>query len=68
MKQLSSRFTMSTTILALLLTACSAPAPRSPPPTPTPLPSGMVDVGGYELFYQCSGLVCPQNRWMSQKT
>jgi pimeloyl-ACP methyl ester carboxylesterase len=47
------------TILTLLLTACSAPAPTSQPPTPTPTPSGMVDVGGYELFYQCSGQGSP---------
>ena len=47
------------TILTLLLTACSAPAPTSQPPTPTPIPSGMVDVGGYELFYQCSGQGSP---------
>jgi pimeloyl-ACP methyl ester carboxylesterase len=47
------------TILTLLLTACSAPAPTSQPTTPTPMPSGMVDVGGYELFYQCSGQGSP---------
>ena len=47
------------TILTLLLTACSAPAPTSQPPTPIPMPSGMVDVGGYELFYQCSGQGSP---------
>ena len=47
------------TILTLLLTACSAPARTSQPPTPTPIPSGMVDVGGYELFYQCSGQGSP---------
>jgi pimeloyl-ACP methyl ester carboxylesterase len=46
-------------IAAMLLTACSAPAPTSRPPTPTPMPSGMVDVGGYELFYQCSGQGSP---------
>lgn len=47
------------TVLTLLLTACSAPAPTSQPLTPTPIPSGMVDVGGYELFYQCSGQGSP---------
>jgi pimeloyl-ACP methyl ester carboxylesterase len=46
-------------LLLVLLTACSAPAPTSQPPTPTPMPSGMVDVGGYELFYQCSGQGSP---------
>ena len=47
------------TLLTLLLTACSAPAPASQPHTPTPIPFGMVDVGGYELFYQCSGQGSP---------
>ena len=47
------------TVLTLLLTACSAPAPTSQQPTPTPIPSGMVDVGGYKLFYQCSGQGSP---------
>ena len=45
------------TLLTLLLTACSAPT--SQPLTPTPMQSGMVDVGGYELFYQCSGQGSP---------
>lgn len=47
------------TILTLLLTACSAPVPTSPPPTPTPIPSGMVDVGGYKLYFKCSGQGSP---------
>ena len=56
MKQLSMLLIL---IAALLLTACSAPAPTSQPPTPTPIPSGTVDVGGYRLFYQCSGQGSP---------
>jgi pimeloyl-ACP methyl ester carboxylesterase len=56
MKQLSLLLIL---IAAMLLTACSAPAPTSRAPTPTPMPSGMVDVGGYELFYQCSGQGSP---------
>jgi pimeloyl-ACP methyl ester carboxylesterase len=45
-------------IPALLLTGCSISL-KSPPPTPTPMPSGMVDVGGYSLYYECSGQGSP---------
>ena len=54
MKPLSRRLIVCGTMLALVMTACSAPSPTSSPPTPTPMPSGMVDVGGYEQFSQCS--------------
>jgi hypothetical protein len=53
MKQLSLLLIL---IAATLLTACSAPAPTS---TPNPMLTGMVDVGGYRLFYQCSGQGSP---------
>ena len=44
-------------ILALVMTACSSLSPT--PPTLTPMPSGMVDVGGYELYHTCSGQGSP---------
>lgn len=53
MKQHSLLFTV---IVAIGLVACSPLVPTS---TPTPMPSGMVDVDGYELFYQCSGQGSP---------
>ena len=40
--------------LSLLLAGCSMGSIFQPP-TPTPMPSGMVDVGGYSLYYKCSG-------------
>jgi pimeloyl-ACP methyl ester carboxylesterase len=66
MKQLSQRLMLCAAILTLVMVACSAPVttsqqatqtPVSPVggPTPTPIPLGMVDVGGYELFFQCVG-------------
>jgi ABC-2 type transport system ATP-binding protein len=64
MKKISLYFMMCTTILALLLAACSSLSPTSP--TPTPLPAGLsgaisgkVDVGGYELYYKCTGQGSP---------
>lgn len=45
-------------ILASLSTGCSTLS-SSQPPTPTPMPSGMVEVGGYELYYECSGQGTP---------
>ena len=59
MKKHTFQHMMSVTMLALLVTACSSQAPVSQLPTATPIPSGMVDVGGYELFYQCSGQGSP---------
>jgi hypothetical protein len=44
--------------LSLLLAGCSIGS-IFPSPTPTPLPSGMVDVGGYSLYYECSGQGSP---------
>src|SRR5512136_3284041 len=44
--------------LALLLAGCSIGS-KFQPPTPTPMPSGMVDVGGYSLYYECSGQGSP---------
>ncbi len=53
--------------LLVLLVACAPAATPTPTPTPTPLPTptavptptplpeGNVDVGGYTLFYRCSG-------------
>lgn len=42
-------------ILLVLMMACSSPTPMSQPTTPAPTPSGMVDVGGHRLYYQCRG-------------
>lgn len=47
--------TLLNLFLLLALTACGAARQPSQTPTPTPMPSGMVDVGGYELYYECSG-------------
>ncbi len=48
--------------LLLALSACgiikTSPSPM-PSPIVTPMPSGMVDVGGYELYYECSGQGSP---------
>ena len=55
MKHLSLRFMVCVMVLGLVMTACASPSPTSQPATPTPMPSGMVDVGGYKLFYKCSG-------------
>ena len=46
-------------MLALLVIGCSSQDPASQRPTATPMPSGTVDVGGYKLFYQCSGQGSP---------
>ena len=59
MRKQTFQHMMSVIMLALLVTACSLQAPASQRPTATPMPSGMVDVGGYELFYQCSGQGSP---------
>jgi pimeloyl-ACP methyl ester carboxylesterase len=59
MKKHTFQHMMSVTMLALLVIGCSSQAPVSQLPTATPMPSGMVDVGGYELFYQCSGQGSP---------
>lgn len=59
MKKLIFQRLMTVTMLAILVTACSSQAPVSRIPTATPMPSGMVDVGRYELFYQCSGQGSP---------
>lgn len=64
MKRFSLYFMMCTTILTLLLAACSAPSSTSPTPTPMPAGlsgavSGRVDVGGYELHYKCIGQGSP---------
>ena len=53
MKQHSLLFIV---IVAIGLVACSALVPTS---TPTAMLSGMVDVGGYELYYECSGQGSP---------
>jgi len=45
-------------VLASLLASCSTVS-KPQPPTPTPKPSGMVEVGGYELYYECSGQGTP---------
>jgi len=47
-----------TLILIPLVAGCSTFS-GSQTPTPTPMPSGMVDVGGYELYYECSGQGTP---------
>jgi pimeloyl-ACP methyl ester carboxylesterase len=59
MKKHTFQHLMSVIILALLVTACSSQAPASQRPTATPIPSGMVDVGGYALYYECSGQGSP---------
>lgn len=70
MMQLSRRLMMSGTILALLITACTSPISTSQQDsstansvpgesTPTPLDYGMVDVGGYELWFTCIGQGTP---------
>ena len=55
---------MMLTLAALLAVGCTSPeratpestiTPESNTPTPSAIPSGMVDVGGYELFIACSG-------------
>ena len=47
-------------LIVLALSACGITKPSpSPTPTPTPMPSGKVDVGGHELYYQCSGQGSP---------
>jgi pimeloyl-ACP methyl ester carboxylesterase len=58
MKLLIMKITVYGTVLALILTGCSA-CLISLPPTPTPMPSGMVDIGGYSLYYECSGQGSP---------
>lgn len=45
-------------VLASLLASCSTVSTPQPP-TPTPMPSGMVEVGGHELYYECSGQGTP---------
>jgi len=70
MKQLSLRLIVCGTILAPMMTACSSPFSTSQPPTPTPIsssqgptptpmPSGMVDIGGRKLFFECTGQGSP---------
>jgi hypothetical protein len=64
MKQFNLRVLMCGTVLALMLTACSARSPMSTTPTPLPaglsgMVNGMVDVGGYELYYTCTGQGSP---------
>jgi pimeloyl-ACP methyl ester carboxylesterase len=64
--------TRLSSILAFLLTACSAPTATPPPPTVTqsaptlvpsptsrPVTNGKVDVGGYSLFLNCKGTGSP---------
>jgi pimeloyl-ACP methyl ester carboxylesterase len=46
-------------LILLALCACGAARQPSQPPTSTPMPSGMVEVGGYELYYKCSGQGTP---------
>ena len=57
MKALTLRLIFFGVMPLLMITACSSPSPT--PTTPTPLPTGMVggmvEVGGRELFYKCSG-------------
>ena len=45
-------------LLASLLASCSTVSTPQPP-TPTPMPSGMVEVGGYALYCECSGQGSP---------
>jgi pimeloyl-ACP methyl ester carboxylesterase len=55
MNQVSLSLIKCATILALTMSACSVLPQGSTASTITPMPSGMVDVGGYELYFQCSG-------------
>ena len=70
MNQLFFRLLMFTTILALLVGACSLPLSNSQPATPTdrlsspeptstPSSPGMIDVGGYKLYFWCIGQGSP---------
>lgn len=59
MKKHTFQHMMSVIMLALLVTTCSSQAPASQRPTATPMPSGMVDVGGYALYHECSGQGSP---------
>ena len=45
-------------LLILLMVGCSTVSTPQPP-TPTTMPSGMLDVGAYELYYECSGQGTP---------
>src|SRR5512136_1520912 len=61
MKETSLRLFRCATILVLMLTACSSPPEGSTASTPAPttMVSGMVYVGGYALYYMCSGQGSP---------
>lgn len=54
MKRILKSLALCVIFLTSLSAGCSTFSPAQPP-TPTPKPSGMVDIGGYELYYECSG-------------
>jgi len=58
MKRSILNLTVYGTVLALILTGCSVFSTPQPP-TPTPMPFGMIDIGRYELYYECSGQGSP---------
>jgi pimeloyl-ACP methyl ester carboxylesterase len=59
MKELVVRLLVLGFVLALLVFSQWSPPPTTAPSTPEAAPSGMVDVGGYRLFYTSSGRGSP---------